>query len=146
MLALHYGDQVQRTWAAWHFAKENDTSIQGVECQIDIGLFLDEYPQWGLGTPHQTVMLHEMFLHAAKRGQKEAEFMVHWGHWGSVYDSDSETDQSTMELVGYHMSQKEIRDVYQSICYKEPQVFPLQSSTKEEGHPGYTFFCERLTA
>ena len=55
-----------------------------------------------------------MFLHAAKRGQKEAEHMVCWGCQGSVYDSDSEVDQSAMELVGYHTSGKEIRDVYQS--------------------------------
>ena len=115
MLALHYGDQVQRTRAAQDFAKENDTLICEAEHQIDIGLFLDEYPQWGLGTPHQTIKLHEMFLHAVKRGWKEAEHMVCWGHWGSVYDSDSKADQSAMELVGYHMSQKEIRDVYQSI-------------------------------
>ena len=56
-----------------------------------------------------------MFLHAAKRGQKEAEHMVCWGHQGSMYDIDSKADQSAMELVGYHTSQKEIRDVYQSI-------------------------------
>ena len=101
MLALHYGDQVQRTWAAWDFAKENDISIQEAKCQIDIRLFLDEYPWWGLGTPHQTVISHGMFLHTTKRGQKEAEHMV---HWGSMYDSDSEVDQSAMELVGYHTS------------------------------------------
>ena len=44
------------------------TSIRAAECQIDIGLFLDKYPQLELGTPHQSVILHEMFLHAADRG------------------------------------------------------------------------------
>ena len=38
-----------------------------------VGLFLDEYPWWELGTPHWLVILHEMFLHTAKRGQKEAD-------------------------------------------------------------------------
>ena len=76
---------------------------------------MDEYPWWGLGTSHQTIMVHEMFLHTAERGQKEAEHMGCGGCWGSMYDSDSKTDQSAMELVGYYMSQKEIRDVYQSI-------------------------------
>ena len=56
-----------------------------------------------------------MFLHATKKGQKEAECMVCQGHQGSMYDSDSEADQFTMELVGYHTSWKEIRDIYQSI-------------------------------
>ena len=32
-----------------------------------------------------------------------------------MYDSNSKADQSAMELVGYHTSQKEIRDIYQSI-------------------------------
>ena len=56
-----------------------------------------------------------MFLHAADRGQKEAEWMVHWGHCGSVYDHSSEANQSAMELVRYHTSQREMRDIYQSI-------------------------------
>ena len=32
---------------------------------VDLELFLDEYPQWGLGPPNQSVILHKMFLHAA---------------------------------------------------------------------------------
>ena len=56
-----------------------------------------------------------MFLHAANRGQKEVECIVHWGCWGSMYDPNSEADQSAMELVGYHTSRKEIRDIYQSV-------------------------------
>ena len=114
-MALQYGDRVQRTQAAWDQAEENDISIREAEHQIDVRLFLDEYPQWELGTPHQFIILHEMFLHAAKRGQKEAECMVCWGCQGSMYDPDSEADQSAMELVGYHMSQKEMRDIYQSV-------------------------------
>ena len=90
-------------------------SICEAEHQIDIGLFLDEYPRWELGTPHRAIILHEMFLHAADRRQKEAEQMVCQGCHGSVYNPGSEADQSTMELVGYHTSQKEMRDVYQSI-------------------------------
>ena len=134
LLALCYGDQVQRTRAAWDFAKENDTSIQEPECQIDIGLSLDEYPWWGLGTPHQSVILHEMFLHAAERGQKEVECMVCQGHWGSMYDSDSKVDQSAMELVGYHTSQKEIRDIYQSIylLWRAPGLPPCGAQPRRK--------------
>ena len=115
LLTLQYGDRLQRTQAAREQAKENGISIRESECQIDVRLFLDEYPWWGLETPHQSVILHEMFLHASESGWKEAECMFCWGHQGSVYDPDSEVDQSAMELVGYHASQKEIRDIYQSI-------------------------------
>ena len=40
---------------------------------VDLELFLDEYPWWGLGTPH----------------------------WSVVYEPDPGADQSAMELVGY---------------------------------------------
>ena len=52
LLALHDGDRVQRTWAAQDHAKDKDISIKEVEHQINIRLFLDEYPWWGLRTPH----------------------------------------------------------------------------------------------
>ena len=71
-----------------------------MEHQIDIGLILDEYPRWELGTPHRAIILHEMFLHAANQGQKEAEQMVHQDCHGSMHDPDSKADQSTIELVG----------------------------------------------
>ena len=64
---------MQRTWAVWDWAEEDDISIREVEHQIDIGLFLDEYPRWELGTPHRAIILHKMFLHAADRAQKEAD-------------------------------------------------------------------------
>ena len=70
---------------------------------------------WAHETYILTVILHKMFLHTSQRGQKEAECMFHWGHQGSMYDPDPEADQSTMELVGYHTSWKEIRDIYQSV-------------------------------
>ena len=115
LLSLRYGDSVQRTQVAWDFAEENNTSICKAEHQIDIGLFLDEHPRWELGTPHRAIILHKMFLYTADKGQKEAEQMVCWGHHGSVYDHVSEADQSAMELVGYHTSWREMRDVYQNI-------------------------------
>ena len=90
-------------------------SIRETKCQIDIGLFLDEYPLWGLGTPHHFVILHEMFLNAANRGQKEADCMVCWGCWSSIMGPDPQVGPSTMELVGYCTSHKEIRDIYQSV-------------------------------
>ena len=60
--------------------------------------------------------------------------MVCQGHRGSVYDSDSEADQSTMELVGYHTSQKEIRDVYQSIylLWRAPGLPPCRTQPRRK--------------
>ena len=40
--------------------------VREAEWRLDAELFLNEYPRWELGAPHQTVILHEMFLHAAE--------------------------------------------------------------------------------
>ena len=56
-------------------AEEKGISFRESEWMVDSELFLDEYPRWGLGTPHWLVVLHEMFLHAAGQGWKEAECM-----------------------------------------------------------------------
>ena len=83
-------------------------SVRETECQIDIGLFLDEYPQWELGTLHWSVILHEMCLHAVNRVQKEVEHMVCQGYQGSTMGPDPQAGLSAMELVGYWTSCKEI--------------------------------------
>ena len=106
---------MQRSQVAWERAGEMGISIWESERQVDVELFLDEYPQWGLGTPYWLVVLHEMFLHATKWGQKEVEHMFCQGHWGSMCKPDSGANQSAMELVGYCISQKEMRDIYHSI-------------------------------
>ena len=115
LLELCYGNCMQRSRVARERARETGISIWESERQVDLELFLDEYLWWDLRTPHQSVVLHKMFLHAAEQGQKEVECMFHQGCQSSICEPDPEVDQSTMELVGYHMSQKEIRDIYHSI-------------------------------
>ena len=56
-----------------------------------------------------------MFLHATGWGWKEAECMCHCGCQSSIPEPNPKADQSAMELVGYQMSRKEIRDVCHSI-------------------------------
>ena len=41
--------------------------------------------------------------------------MCHWSHQGSIREPSAEVDQSALHLIGYHMSQKELRDVYHSV-------------------------------
>ena len=126
LLELHYGGRVQRSQIDWEQAKEMGTSVRESECRIDVKLFLDEYPRWELGTPHQSVILHEMLLHAAKRGQKEAEHMVHQGCQGSTLELDPEAGHSTMELMGYQTSTKKSEtSIRVFFCYEGHQDFPL---------------------
>ena len=83
--------------------------------RIDTELFLNEYPRWELGALHQSVILYEMFLHAAKLGWKEAERLICCGCQSSMSRPDLEADQSAMELVGYQTSCKGIWDIYHSV-------------------------------
>ena len=66
LLELHYGNHIWRSQMDWERAGETGISIWESERKVGLELFLDEYPQWGLGTPHQLVLLHEMFLHAVE--------------------------------------------------------------------------------
>ena len=46
-------------------AEQEGLSFREAEQMVETELFLDEYHQWNIGSPHQSVILHEMFLHAA---------------------------------------------------------------------------------
>ena len=134
LLELHYGNCIWRSWLAQERARETGISIQESERQVDLELLLDEYPWYGLGTPHQSVVLHKMFLHATEPGQKEVECMFCQGHQGSIYEPDPGADQSAMELVGYHTSWREMRDIYHSIyLLKRSPGFPPVENGKGEG-------------
>ena len=70
LLELHYGGRLRKSKTIREQAREAGLSIREAEHRIDVELFLDEYIQWELGAPHQSIILHEMFLHAAKQGGK----------------------------------------------------------------------------
>ena len=106
---------MERAQVAHERAEEKGISFRESERMVDSELFLDEYPRWGLGTPHWSVVLHEMFLHAAGQGQKEVECMFCQGCWGSVPKPEPRVDQSAVELVSYRTSRKEMRDIYHGV-------------------------------
>ena len=115
LLTLTYGSRMEKTREAHCMAEQEGLSFREAEQVVETELFLDEYPQWNIGSPHQLVILHKMFLHAASQGQKKAEHMCCWGCQGSVREPNSEADQSALHLIGYHTSRKELRDVYHSM-------------------------------
>ena len=61
---LRYGDRMEKSRMACCQVEEEGLSIREVERVIESEMFLDDYPRWELRTPHQTVILHEMYLHA----------------------------------------------------------------------------------
>ena len=68
---------MEKTWEAHHMAEQVGLSYREAKWVVESDLFLDEYPRWDLGSPHRSVILHEMFLHAESQGWKEAERMCH---------------------------------------------------------------------
>ena len=115
LLDLHYGGRIRKSQTAREWARETGLSVREAEWRIDVELFLNEYPMWELGALHQSVILHEVFLHAADQGWKEVERLICQGCRGSASESDLGVGQSAMELVGYQTSHKEIWDIYHSI-------------------------------
>ena len=125
LLELHYGGRLNKSQTTREQAIEVGLSVREAEQRLDAKLFLDEYPRWELGAPHQSVILHESFLHAAEQGWKEAERFICQGHQGSLSRSDLEVDQSAMKLMGYLTSHKEIQDLFHSIYLLRRSPGPL---------------------
>ena len=96
-------------------AIEVGLSFREAEWRFSAELFLNEYPRWEIEVPHQSFILHEMFLHAAKQGQKEVERFIQQGHQCSLPRPHPEADLPAMKFVGYWTSHKEIRDLSHSI-------------------------------
>ena len=65
LLTLTYGGRMEKTWEACCRAEQEGLSFREAKQVIEMELFLDEYPCWNMGSPHRSVILHEMFLHAA---------------------------------------------------------------------------------
>ena len=95
---------MEKTQEAHHVAEQERLSYREAEWVVESNLFLEKYPRWDLGSPHQSVILHEMFLHVESQGRKEAECMCHRGCLSYVREPNLEEDQSTLQLIGYHMS------------------------------------------
>ena len=52
LLELHYGGRLRKSQTAREWDREAGLLIQEAKHGIDTELFLNEYPQWELGTPH----------------------------------------------------------------------------------------------
>ena len=57
-------DKKSLTTKEW--AKVEGLSIREVECHMDVDMFLDRYFKWEVGSPHCSVILYGMFVHATE--------------------------------------------------------------------------------
>ena len=92
-----------------------------MEHHMDVDMFLDGYIRWEVGSPHQSIILHEMFLHATEQGQKGVEWMIPWGHQHGLPKLDPQVDISAIQSVGPQTSREEFRDLYYQM-YKHKRL------------------------
>ena len=125
---------MNKSQTAREWAREVGLLYREAEWRLDAKLFLNEYHRWEIGALHWSVILHDMFLHTAEWGQKEAERFICWGNWGSLPRPDSEVDQSTIKLVWYRTSHKEIRDLYHSVYLmrRSPGTLPCRPQQRRK--------------
>ena len=83
-----------------------------MERAVDVDLFLEAQEQWAKDSPHCLIILHEMFLHAASKGQKEAEQVVCQGHWQHMPQLDPEAGVPAIQLVHLEIDREKLLDLY----------------------------------
>ena len=111
-MVKRYGSKRDKDAAAKGWATKEGRSVQETERMMDVELFLKGQTKWEEDSPHQLVMLYEMFKHAADEGQKEAEWMVYRGCWQGLPKLDPEVDISAIQLIGSQMMKEEILSIY----------------------------------
>ena len=97
--------------ANWRSTEEQRPMCE-MERVMDVDLFLGAQDQWAEDSPHCLTILHEMFLHAASKGQKEAEQVICQGHWQHMPQLNPEAGISTVQLVRLETSREELLDIY----------------------------------
>ena len=73
LLVTKYGCKREKLQEAKWRSAEEWKPMHKMERAVHVDLFLEAQEQWAKDSPHCLIILHEMFLHAASEGQKEAK-------------------------------------------------------------------------
>ena len=103
-------------WEKSQEAKWRSTVEQRLVCELkrvmDVDLFGEMQGKWANDSPHCLVILHKMFCHAASEGLKEAEQIIHQGHWQHMPQLNPEVGIPAVELVGPGTNREELLEIY----------------------------------
>ena len=99
--------QVTKWWAT-----DEQRTVREMERIMDVELFLRIQGQWAEDSPHCMAIIHEMFQHAAAKGQKEVEWIIHQGHWQNLPQLNPEAGIPAVQLVGPKTSMEELLELY----------------------------------
>ena len=95
-------------------------------------------------SPHCLVILYEMFRHAAVKGWKEVEWIVHRGCRQNMPQLNPEVGVPTVQLVGPEMTKEELLEIYLEVykLHRLPGSPPGEPAILKEvlsslpNHPG----------
>ena len=157
-----YGSKRDKAVATKGQAAREGWPVQETKRMMVVELFLEGQTKWEEESPHQLVMLYEMFKHADDEGQKEAEQTVCQGCQQGLPKLDLEADLSAVQLVSPKTTKEEILSLYLEV-YKqqrlpgsppgEPELteevvssFEGHQRWKEERTPGVTMRPQSIEA
>ena len=134
LMVKRYRSKMDKAAATKGWAAKEGWSVQETERMTDVELFLEGQTRWKEDSPHQLVMLYEMFKHATDEGWKEAEQTVCQGCQQGLPRLDPEADVSAIQLVGPQTMKEEILSLYLEV-YKQqrlPGSLPREPELIEE--------------
>ena len=112
LMVAKYGSKREKFQVAKWQATDEQRLVEEMEWVMDVELFLESQAQWAEDSPHCMAIMHEMFQHAAAKEQKEAEWIIHQGHWWNLPQLNPEVGTPTIQLVGQETSKEELLELY----------------------------------
>ena len=134
LLVAKYGCKREKSQEAkWRSAEEQKPMCE-MERALDIDLFLEAQEQWAKDSPHHLVILHEMFLHTASKGRKEAERVVCWGNQWHMPQLDPEAGVPAIQLVHPEIGREKPLDLYLEVykLHRLPRSPPREPAILKE--------------
>ena len=134
LMVAKYGCKREKSQEAKWRSAEEQKPMREMERAVDVDLFLEAQEQWAKDSPHWLVILHEMFLHAAYEGQKEAEQVVCRGHHQHMPRLDPEVGIPAIQLVHPEIDREQLLELYLEVykLHRLPSSPPGELAILEE--------------
>ena len=134
LMVTKYGCKREKSWEAKWRSTEELKPMREMERAVDVDLFLEAQEQWAKDSPHWLVILHEMFLHAVYKGQKEAERVVCRGCHQLMPQLNPEAGIPAIQLVHPEIDREQLLELYLEVykLHRLPSSLPGEPAILEE--------------
>ena len=134
VIVARYGSKWERCQEAKRRSAEGWGPVREMEQVVDVDLFLNAQNQLAEDSPHHLILLYEMFLHAAAKGQKEAKRVTCQGCPWHTPQLDPRAALPAIQLVHPGISRRELLDLYLEVykLYRMPGSPPGELAILQE--------------